>query len=186
MKQTTKSHWAAVVLNALLTTVITILTTLVIDYCTTKSGRLSYQAQVSEPFDKDSLHLRTCQLELRNDGDAILEDIKGQVQFEGQQMVACKLKGTPAMGIQDSLAAHSYWLRLPFLNPMEKLAIAFLLSGGPDMPPPPVVHVRARGSTAVTGTGSTWPRRPLYLYIVLLMVATVFSAAANRLAGGNR
>ncbi len=186
MKQTTRSHWAAVALHALLTTAVTILTTLVIDYCSSRSGHLSYGAQVSEPFDKDSLHLRTCQLELRNDGDAILEDIKGQVQFEGQQIVACKLKGTPAMGIQDSLAAHSYWLRLPFLNPMEKLAIAFLLSGGPAMPPPPLVDVRARGSTAVGRADGAWIGRPFPLYIVLLLVAILFSVLVNRLAGAKR
>jgi len=181
MKAQAKKKLAAVLLTALLTVAVTIMSSLLTGYFATKKGSLSYRAQVSGTFDSDTVHLHICNLELRNDGNALLEDVKGLVQFDGQRIVACRLQGPPAMGIQDSVAASSYQLSIAFMNPAEKLAMAFLLSGSPTGAEPSLVDFRAKGSSAVgSSTHDGWLGKPFPLYallMVLLLVAAILLRA---------
>jgi len=168
--QKKKSNWASL-LTALLTGAITIMNALVIDHCISKKSRLSYGTHVSQPFEKDSLQLRIYNLELLNDGDEMLEDIKGIIQFNGQQIMAYKLKGSPRLSIRDSLTTNGYSLRMDNLNPMEKLAMDFLVAGSPAPNGLPTVDIRARGISA--NDNGNWKNSKLPLSIVLLMALAI-------------
>ncbi len=188
MKPQQKKRLLAVMLSALLTGAVTIMSSLLMDYLAAKKGNLSYRAQVSGTFDSDTVHLHICNLELRNDGDALLEDIKGMVQFDGQRIVAYRLQAPPALHLQDSVTASGYRLSIDFLNPAEKLAMAFLLSGRPAGQEPSLVDFRARGSSAVGSSPNTWFGRPLPTYALLLalgLVAAILSGAVFHWLAGN-
>jgi hypothetical protein len=156
-------------LAAFITGAITVMNALVIDHCTSKKNSLSYYTHLSEPFEKDSVHLGIYHMELLNDGDEMVEDIKGIIQFEGQHIVAFKLKGSPTLNIRDSLAGSNYHLNLASLNPMEKLAMAFLVSGIPPSNGMPLVDIRAKGLKALGRAGSSWSIRSVPLYAILLV-----------------
>lgn len=179
METQKKAKLVKLMLSALLTSAITIMNTLLIDYCTISRNSLSYHAHLSEPVEKDSVQLRLYDLELQNDGDGMLEDIKGIVQFEGQRIVAFKLKGSPTLGIQDSLSDNAYRLRVASLNPMEKLAIAFLLSGNPPEGKKPLADFRAKGLTAKYRTGREWINHLPILLIAGLLAAIMSSVLVN-------
>jgi hypothetical protein len=173
MEKQEKKKLLVTALSGLLGLGITIFSSLLVDYCTSKKSSLHYYAKLSDAFEKDSLQLRTCSLELQNDGDGMLEDIKGMVQFEGQHIMAYKLKGSPTLSITDSLVSNTYWLRLASLNPMEKLALNFLLSGSPTANKPPLIDFRARGISAVGDGGRPLPVNALF---VLLGLVTAYLA----------
>ncbi len=171
--KTQKANLGPIVLSALVTGAITLVNTWLIDYCTSQKQHLSYCSHVSEPIEKDSVQLSIYHMELLNDGDDMLEDIKGVIQFNGQHIMAFKLKGSPTLNLQDSLAASSYNLKLAALNPMEKIALAFLVAGSPPGGKPPLVDFRAKGLSAINGPTTGWRLRHLPMQLLVAVITAV-------------
>jgi|GEM_PF-2439585 len=178
MQTQTGKSTGRIILTALVTGAITMVNTLLIDYCTSRKSSLSYCTQISQPFEKDSLQLRIYNMELLNDGDEMVEDIKGVIQFEQQQVVAFKLKGPPTLTIRDSLAANACNLSVASLNPLEKIAMNFLVAGTPAGSTLPLVDIRAKGISAIGKGCSAWKGRPFPLYAMLL-VAVAMAAVVH-------
>ncbi len=155
MKQQIKKTWGGLVLGALVTGAITIMYSLLMDYCTATRKSLSYTVQASGPVEKDSVQWRIYNMDLLNDGDATVEDIVGLIQFNNQRIAAYKFKGSPTLSIQDSISTNAYHIRIASLNRMEKLA-----------------DFRAKGLSAIGRTSTGWRDRPFALHAVLLIAGS--------------
>jgi hypothetical protein len=137
-----------IIISAVVTGVITLLTTLVINYFTSKKNKLSYITQTSIPFQKDSLNVRIYNLDLINDGDEVIEGIKGVIKFDNQEISDYKLKSSPVLAIHDTLSDGKYEISIGSLNPSEKVTVSFLISSPNYIDSLPKVDFRAKGLSA--------------------------------------
>src|SRR5688572_27605511 len=112
----------SIFLSALVTGIVTIAATLLINYISTKSNSLIYTTQESIPFIKDSSTVRILSLELINNGDDAVENISGFINFGNQRIENYKLNASPVLSFSDSLNKDGYRISLSSLNPNEKVS----------------------------------------------------------------
>lgn len=140
-----KNNWKSIIWSAIITGIITLLTTLGINYFSSKKTSLSYLTQTSISFQKDSLNVRIYNLELVNDGDEIVENINGQIEFDGQHITNYKLTNSPVLNITDTVLNNAYKVQISSLNPTEKVTMSFLISSPNQVDSLPIVDFRAKG-----------------------------------------
>ena len=138
-----------ILVSTVISGVFTFFTALLIDHYTTKQKRLQYDTQRSIPFQKDSLSLCIYNLELLNDGDELVDDIKGHIRFPGQQIAGYRFSGSPVLTMKDSIQQDRYQLFIGSLNPAEQVDVSFLITGTDPAENTPQVAFRAKGLTAI-------------------------------------
>jgi hypothetical protein len=164
-----KTSLKTIIISALVTGIITVLATLLLNYFSSKEKKLSYLAQTSIPFQKDSLNVRIYNLDLINEGDEVIENIKGLIQFNGQIVSDYKLEASPVLSIHDSLFKNKYEVSVASLNPSEKITLSFLISSPNQVDSLPKVDFRANGLSGKTKSVSDKKEEETPLYRILLL-----------------
>ncbi len=174
-----KNNWKTIIISAVITGFITLLTTLAINYLSSKKSKLSYVTQTSIPFQKDSSNVRIYNLELLNEGEDIIENIKGQIKFKGQSITNYKLTNSPVLAIQDSLTIDSYQIQIASLNPAEKITMSFLIASSNQVDSLPKVDFRAKGLFANIKAAGETKEEELPLYKLLLFAISIAVALSS-------
>ncbi|MGV3588965.1 MAG: hypothetical protein ACO1OF_18315 [Adhaeribacter sp.] len=134
-----------IIISALVTGIFTVLTTLGINYFTSKQKSLTYSTQTSIPFEKDSLKLKILNFDLYNDGDEPVENIFGLIEFKGQFITDYKVNALPTLSYKEILGKNEFKMTIVSLNPREKVSISFLLGSTSTEDSVHIINFRAKG-----------------------------------------
>ena len=162
-----------IIASAVVTGIITVLTTLGINHFTSKSNKLTYATQTSIPFQKDSLNVKILNIDLFNDGDEPVEDIYGLIQFNMEQISDYKVKALPTLTYRESIEKNTFKISITSLNPSEKVSVSFLLSSSGSLDSIPKINFRAKGIFAEEKEESKSEDKPSGLYRLILIAATL-------------
>ncbi len=178
------NNWKVIIFSALITGVIAVLSTLIVNHFTSKKTKFTYLTQTSIPFQKDSLNVKIYNLDLINNGDAIIENIHGLIDFNNQQITDYKLKSAPVISIKDSLVKNKYNIVIQSLNPAEKITMSFLVSSPNKTDTLPKVNFRANGLSAELESESKNSTVPLYqpLLIGITIAVSLSSILLTRIS----
>lgn len=162
-----------IVISAIVTGIITVLTTLGINYFSSKQNKLTYSTQTSIPFQKDSLNVKILNIDLYNSGDELIENISGLIQFNNEQITDYKIKALPTLSYKETIDKKDFKLSVSSMNPAEKISISFLLSSPLSIDSIPKINFRARGLFAEEKAESDSEKESSPFNKILLIAATI-------------
>lgn len=179
-----------IILSAIITGVITILSTLGINYLTTKKTSLKYTVQESIPFEKDSNVVRILNVDLINKGDDPVENISGIIDFRNQQINDYRVELSPGLAYEDSILNSTYKILISSLNPEEKASFSYLLNNSNSVKTDSsrMISFRAKGLFAQPATieQSSDPRRFFYILTFATFLSMIASVLlVRKIRGGN-
>lgn len=162
-----------IIISAIVTGLITVLTTLGINYFSSKQNKLTYSTQSSIPFQKDSLNVKILNIDLYNSGDEPVENISGLIQFNNQQISDYKIKSLPTLSFKEVIEKNDFKLNITSLNPTEKISISFLLSSPLTIDSIPKINFRAKGLFAEEKNESESENKSSPFNKIILIAATL-------------
>lgn len=174
-KETPPAKWLTIPLTGLVSLIVGVGTALILDYLRTSAAKLEYEVISSSAFSGQVQKVAMIAIELQNSGRKELELVTGRIQIKGATILESKTEGFPTRGLSEAKSNETYSIELPFLNPSERGRILLLLNLTAVELAPPIVELRAKGTTGTQRTKERTDKKDK-MTALLLPVAAAFSS----------
>ncbi|HKQ06186.1 MAG TPA: tetratricopeptide repeat protein [Blastocatellia bacterium] len=137
--------WAEILITALLTGVVTIVTGLITLRLQEREPRLVYSTADTLPFAGQNQVIGIYQLSISNEGKKEVEDVDCHVRVPDAAIGQKSISASPSINISDSVNGDTLKLHVAGLNPSETIQLSILATAQIYLPPRPEISLRGKG-----------------------------------------
>ena len=142
-----RTNGVSVIVTALATGIVTILSTLTLSAIQNRSPSLIYTTIESIPFADGIEYTGIYHVVINNDGKKEVENVTTNIRLHEANITSFQIQSALGITYSDSLLPNQLDLFFPLLNPTEEVRISLLASSLDSLPQKPEVALRARGVT---------------------------------------
>lgn len=144
-------NWKQTITVIILTGLVTLASSLVLDWYKSEEPKLIYSVTSSDPFEGKESYLSVYHIVVENQGKNQLSDVNTVIESFDSQIVESKIKIDPSLNYNESISNNSYKLRLDYMNPTDIIQLSLLISS--QVPPKdPKISVRGKGANGIMQT----------------------------------
>ena len=120
-------NYKSIIITSILSGVITIATSVILFWVQLKVPELTYNSLVSIPFDDDHGRLYIQQINIRNDGNKLVEDVILIIKTAQDIINKSKISIDPTIAYKKIVEKDSFKMEIDSLNPGENVKITLLV-----------------------------------------------------------
>ena len=176
-------NWKQTIIIILLTGVVTLASSLVLDWYNSEEPKLIYSVTSSDPFEGNESYLNIYHIVIENQGKNQISDVIASIKSPSSQIVDSKVKADPSLIYDENISDHLYKLQLDYLNPNETIEFSLLISS-PVLPTEPQLSIRGKGVNGIVQTHSSQTSQssifgnifvPLSIGVFFGLMTTIYS-----------
>lgn len=165
-------NWSQILLTALVTGVVTIVTGVILSKLQVHEPSLVYSTVETIPFAGQNQVVGIYQVSISNEGNKEVEEVDAFIRVIGAKIEQRRVSAAPTLAFSDELKTDSITLHFPRINPSETVQLSILATAPAELPRRSEVALRARG---LSGKEKTNDEKEKF--------GTVFAAVLTALVG---
>tara|TARA_R110000764_G_scaffold162718_1_gene250015 strand:- start:3213 stop:4214 length:1002 start_codon:yes stop_codon:yes gene_type:complete len=160
-------NWKSIIATALVTGLVTVLTGMTLFWWQTEKSELTYNSIQSIPFDEPSNSLFIQQVEIKNSGDKVIEDIVFVVSFSGEVIERSRIAIDNAISHTKELRDNSITLKIDGLNPSESANVSVLYRATSPQSGGASISLRGKGVVGkIIGYNEGDKKAPIFISLI--------------------
>lgn len=140
-----KVNWGQILVSALVTGIVAIITGTILFRLQTREPKLVYQASATSPFRGSDQNFAIYDVEISNRGSASIHDVTALVEVPSSEIEDYRISADPTLRTSETDSDGGLEIRVPELNPGEQVGISVLATSDEDLPTRPDISVRGSG-----------------------------------------
>ena len=167
-------NWKQIILTGVVTLVVTISSSFIINFVQTKAPNLSYSVQDTLPFQGGDQTLGIYHVVLENDGGTLVRNVVFNVKINDALISNWKTSVDKQIPYDYSINNDTIVLTFVTLNPSEKVELSILATTKTILPNKPEVSVRGEG--VIGSVKETTSTIQTSTYFLPLLIGVTFSS----------
>lgn len=147
-------NWKQTIIVILLTGLVTLASSLVLDWYKSEEPKLVYSVTSSDPFEEDNSYLSIYHIVVENQGKNQISDVITSIKSSHLQIIDSKVTADASLVYNESISDHAYKFQVDYLNPNETVELS-LLTRSQVSPIEPQLSIRGKGVNGIVQTHSS-------------------------------
>lgn len=146
MSETSSLPWKRIIAGAVITFLITIGSSIAINYIQTREAKLTYTLSNTIPFPLENREMGIYYTTLTNEGKSPAKGITWYIEISQAVIEQSEIYSDPASEILKTVNNNSITLEIPLLNPSESIEVSLLATSlARSLPFTPIISIRGEG-----------------------------------------